>query len=175
MARKSATKSTSARGQAPRHATPVGRASEPPKPQDDVLDFMQVMWSLDHALQSRSKRMETEIGVTGPQRLVIRAVGRARTVSAGEIAETIHVHPSTLTGVLRRLVERGLLTRAVDGGDKRRALFSLTASGERIDALKAGTVEAAVRRAMRRTSREQQVNARKVLAVVREELEREDA
>ena len=41
-----------------------------------TLDFMQRLWALDHSLQAASKRMETTMGVTGPQRLVIRVLDR---------------------------------------------------------------------------------------------------
>ena len=37
-----------------------------------VLDFMRLLWAVDHALQSTSKRMESTFGLTGPQRLVVR-------------------------------------------------------------------------------------------------------
>ena len=74
-----------------------------------VLDFMRLIWALVHALQSASKRMATKVGMTGPQRLVIRIVGQRPGLSAGELAEILHVHPSTLTGVLQRLGQRGLI------------------------------------------------------------------
>jgi MarR family transcriptional regulator, organic hydroperoxide resistance regulator len=35
---------------------------------DPVLDFMRLLWSIEHGLQRMSKRMESEIGITGPQR-----------------------------------------------------------------------------------------------------------
>src|SRR5689334_23622938 len=43
---------------------------------DPVLDFMRLLWSIEHGLQRMSKRMENEIGITGPQRLVLRVVGQ---------------------------------------------------------------------------------------------------
>jgi DNA-binding MarR family transcriptional regulator len=88
--------------------------------------------------------MKRELGVTGPQRLVIRLVGRFPGVSAGELATLMHSHPSTLTGVLRRLEARKLLARASDPADARRLLFRLTDRGRRIDRLRAGTVETVV-------------------------------
>ena len=112
----------------------------------DPFEFMRLLWALDHALQSRSKRMLSSLGVTGPQRLVIRAVGRQPGMSAGELAALLHLHPSTLTGVLSRLVEHRLLDRAGDPADSRRALFRLTARGRRVNRVNAGTVEGAVRR-----------------------------
>ena len=115
-----------------------------------VLDFMRALWALDHSLQSASKRMEARLGVTAPQRLVIRIVGRFPGISAGEVADILHLHPSTLTGVLKRLEERGLVGRRADPADARRALLELTPRGREVDELRTGTVEAAVRRALRR-------------------------
>jgi DNA-binding MarR family transcriptional regulator len=115
-----------------------------------VLEFMRALWALDHALQSASKRMETQLGVTAPQRLVVRIVGRFPGISAGEVAEILHVHPSTLTGVLKRLEARGIVNRRADPTDARRALLALTARGRELDRLRSGTVEAVVRRVLQR-------------------------
>ena len=113
-----------------------------------VLDFMRLLWAVDHALQSASKRMEATYGVTGPQRLVVRIVGRFPGISAGRIAEILHVHPSTLTGILKRLQQRGVLQRKADSRDGRRALFGLTSKGRKLDTVKTGMVELAVRRVL---------------------------
>lgn len=115
-----------------------------------VLEFMQALWALDHALQSASKRMERAIGVTAPQRLVVRIVGRFPGISAGEVSETLRLHPSTLTGILKRLERRRLVVRRADPVDRRRALLELTAAGREIDRARAGTVENAVRAALKR-------------------------
>jgi DNA-binding MarR family transcriptional regulator len=66
---------------------------------------MQLLWAVVHELEITSKRMTGEIGVTGPQRLVLRVVGLFPGLSAGELATILHLHPSTLTGVLQRLVQ----------------------------------------------------------------------
>lgn len=117
-------------------------------PLGEVLDFMRLLWALDHALQSASKRMEAAYGITGPQRLVVRIVGRFPGIAAGRIAEILHVHPSTLTGILKRLEARGVLERRSDPDDARRALFGLTNKGRKLDTLRTGVVEQAVRRAL---------------------------
>ena len=62
----------------------------------DVLQFMQLLWAVVHGLDKASKRMSAEIGVTGPQRLVLRVVGLFPGLSAGDLAAILHVHPSTL-------------------------------------------------------------------------------
>ncbi len=137
--------------------------ADPPPALGRVLDFMRLLWAVDHGLTRVSKRMQRTLGVTGPQRLVVRIVGRRPGISAGALAETLHVHPSTLTGVLRRLVERGALDRTRDPGDARRALFRLTRRGRELDAVRAGTVEGLVRSAMASISEQDLATAARVL------------
>jgi MarR family transcriptional regulator, organic hydroperoxide resistance regulator len=139
-----------------------------------TLDFLRLLWAVDHGLQRRSKRMEAEIGVTGLQRTVIRLIGRFPEVTAGRLAELVHVHPSTLTGVLQRLAARGFIQRARDPEDARVARFVLTAEGAKIDRTQAGTVEAAVRRVLGRLSPTKLDAAREVLSAVADELSRVD-
>jgi DNA-binding MarR family transcriptional regulator len=139
----------------------------------DVLQFMRLLWALNHELDSLSKRMNSRYGVTGPQRLVLRIIGRAPGISAGDLAATLHVHPSTLTGILHRLVERELIKRHRDPADARRARFTLTPRGRAIDALRRGTVEAAIQKALRRAPAADQASAERVLATIVELLERE--
>ncbi|HUJ24719.1 MAG TPA: MarR family transcriptional regulator, partial [Myxococcales bacterium] len=83
-----------------------------------------------------------------PQRLVVRIVGRFPGIAAGRVAEILHVHPSTLTGILKRLEGRGILQRKADPRDARRALFSLTPKGRKLDTIRTGAVEQAVRRVL---------------------------
>ena len=128
------------------------RDDDPHRPTGETLRFMQVMWNLAHAIDVRSKRMARTLGVTSPQRLVIRVIGQSPELTASEIAATLGLHPSTLSGVLSRLEGQGFLERQIDATDRRRARFKLTVSGRRIDALRKGTVEAAVRRALARAN-----------------------
>jgi DNA-binding MarR family transcriptional regulator len=105
---------------------------------------MQLLWAVAHGLERASKRMMSEVGVTGPQRLVLRVVALFPDLSAREVAGILHVHPSTLTGVLRRLESQGLLARGEDPLDRRRAALRLTRAGSRVNAVRRGTVELAV-------------------------------
>lgn len=134
---------------------------------------MQRMWDFVHALDVRSKRMSQTIGVTGPQRLVIRLVGQKPGQTASDIATMLGKHPSTLTGVLARLEARKLIIREIDPLDRRRARFRLTAAGKRIDKQRTGTVEAATRRALARVSPTAIGTALDVVAKLVEELEKD--
>ena len=113
---------------------------------------MKLLWGLDHALQKRSKFLARRFGVTGPQRLALRLIERMPEVSAGRLAATLKVHPSTLTGVLQRLERRGMLTRRVDGTDRRRVHLALTPRGLAVTRRSRLTVEDAVDRILRRAA-----------------------
>jgi DNA-binding MarR family transcriptional regulator len=129
----------------------------------DVLQFMQLLWAVVHGLETTSKRMTQEIGVTGPQRLVLRVVGLFPGLSAGDLATILHVHPSTLTGVLKRLIAQRLLVRKDDPVDRRRAVLRLTADGTRANAARVGTVEQAIARVLAGISVRDRQSARRVL------------
>jgi DNA-binding MarR family transcriptional regulator len=138
----------------------------------EVLEFMQLLWAVVHEMQSISKRMHAQLGVTGPQRLVIRILGRLPGLTAGQLAAVLHLHPSTLTGVLARLEEKQILERRPDPVDGRRAILFLTAAGRRFDALRAGTVEHGVQRALARLGHSHTATTRRTLRILLEELER---
>jgi MarR family transcriptional regulator, organic hydroperoxide resistance regulator len=147
--------------------------AEHPDPSEltDVLQFMRLLWAVGHGLQTASKRMEQQIGVTGPQRLVIRVLGQFPGLSAGALAELLHLHPSTLTGVLARLEKRRLIQRSGDPTDRRRTLLTLTSRGAAIDRLRDGTAEMMVRSALRGTSARARAHAQEVLTRVAAGLE----
>jgi DNA-binding MarR family transcriptional regulator len=131
---------------------------------------MRLMWAVDHALQRTSKQMNRAIGLTGPQRLVVRLLGRQPGMSAGQLAAELHLDPSTLTGILQRLETRRLVQRERDPNDARRLRLSLTNRGTTFDEPTPGTIEAAVARAMQgRTPREIKA-ARSLLSAIAEEL-----
>ena len=115
---------------------------------DPVLDFMRLLWSVEHGLQSRSKWMEATLGVTGPQRLVLRIVSERPGLSAGELALMVHLHPSTITGIVQRLVRNGLLQRTRDPHDRRRIRLRVRGAAQRVLAVTNGTVESAVTQAL---------------------------
>lgn len=151
----------------PKHRAPV-RVN----PIGETLMFMHHLWELMHALQVRSKRMARTLGVTGLQRLVIRVLGQSPGISARDLSSTLGIHPSTLTGVLARLEREKLIERRVDPADRRRARFWLTAAGKRIDREKRGTVEAAVRRGLRRADASTIEKTTVLLGLLVEELTR---
>ena len=123
-------------------------------PVGDAIDFLRLIWAVDHALQRRSKSMAATLGITGPQRLVIRIIGRFPSIHARQLADILHLHPSSLTALLKRLERRDLVRRWPDERDRRRWLLGLTRQGQALNRETPGTIEAAVQRVLKTTTRD---------------------
>lgn len=136
----------------------------PTQPLAPALEFMRLLWDLDNHLQTASKRMADELGVTGPQRLAIRMIGLHTSLTATELAEHLHLHKSTVTGVVARLEKRRLIKRTADPTDGRVHHFTLTAEGQQLNRQKAGTIEARVAAALETMAARDLAAARRVLA-----------
>lgn len=89
-----------------------------------------------------------DLGLTASELNVLAnlADGQPRTVS--EIGVAAGVRPTTLTGVLDRLADKELLTRAARSGDRRAVEISLTAAGARSAARVAEAFKAVEDRAL---------------------------
>lgn len=135
-----------------------------------ALDFLRLLWSVDHALQTSSKRVERDQGATGPQTLVLRIMSLKQGVSAGQIAQILHLHPSTLTGILQRLDTNGLITRKDDPSDARRTMLSLSAKGRKVVTGKGNATEAAIKKVLARMPGKLDAT-RELLAAVTAELD----
>jgi DNA-binding MarR family transcriptional regulator len=104
------------------------------------------MWAVDHELQRVSKRMVSRMGLTAPQRLAVRFIGRHAGLTLGNLAQLLHLHAGTVTGIVQRLEELGLVAQTRSHEDSRRRHLTLTPKGQRLNRRRKGTVEAAVRR-----------------------------
>lgn len=104
-----------------------------------------------------------DLGLTASELNVLAnlADGQPRTVS--EIGVAAGVRPTTLTGVLDRLADKELLTRAARSGDRRAVEISLTAAGARSAARVAEAFKAVADRALGDVPASAVKDARRVL------------
>jgi DNA-binding MarR family transcriptional regulator len=130
----------------------------------EVIEALQGLWALAHALEARSKWMHRELGITGPQRLLVRAIGEAPGCSAREASMRLSLDPGTVSRLVVGLERARLVERHADAADGRRFPLVLTARGRRVNALRQGTVEAAVRQVLGTASRGE---ARQALTFIR--------
>jgi DNA-binding MarR family transcriptional regulator len=143
-------------------------------PVGEALELLRLVWAVDHALQRRSKSMAAAFGITGPQRLVIRIIGRFPSIHAKQLAEILHLHPSSLTALLKRLEGRRLIRRRPDARDRRRVLLGLTRQGQVFNRDMPGTIEAALQRTLRSIAARDLDGAQIVLSRFARELDRGD-
>jgi len=160
---------TSSSGQKAATETPLTERRLP-----DTLAFMRLLWKVDHGLRSMSKRMQSKIGITAPQRLALRIVGKFPGLMPSELAELMYLDRGTLSGIVERLVVQDLMTREPHADDGRSVTLQLSDRGHEFARLTAGTVEASVRRALGKLPRSKVEIASEVLEAIAAELEREE-
>lgn len=132
-------------------------------PLTPVLEFLEGVWRLNHALEQTSLRMESTLGITAQQRLIIRCVGKYPGMTSGQLATLLHLDPGTISTSLGRLERKGLLQRRQDHRDKRRVTLGLTATGRALDKPMPGTIEHAVERLLASANSEETAVARRML------------
>ncbi|HUT57105.1 MAG TPA: MarR family transcriptional regulator [Phycisphaerae bacterium] len=76
-----------------------------------------------------SRKLAADHQVTAPQLMCLLAVVEKGSATATDIAERIHLSPSTLVGVLDRLEGKGLIRRVRDVEDRRRVEVTVSDAG----------------------------------------------
>ena len=92
---------------------------------DEVLICLRRIIQL---IDIHSKYLIRTFGLTGPQLTILKEVAGKRERSAGEISKAIHLGQATVTGILERLENRGLLRRIRSEADRRKVIVSPTSS-----------------------------------------------
>jgi len=81
------------------------------------------------ALRESSRATEGAVGIGAAQLFVLHRLAGAPALSLNELAARTFTHQSSVSVVVSRLVDRGLVTRSRGGDDGRRITISATAAG----------------------------------------------
>ena len=100
-------------------------------PATSARDAIRAVADLVSLVEPRLLTLWQEAGMTLSQRRVLSRL-RDGPRSAGEIATGLRISSPSLTRMLTKLEERGLIVRALDTGDRRRILVELTTPGQRL-------------------------------------------
>jgi DNA-binding MarR family transcriptional regulator len=76
-----------------------------------------------------SRQTLRDFGVTGPQIWALRTIDDGDVVSMGDLAQRMHLHMSTISGIIDRLESSRLVTRERSAADARVMDVRLTARG----------------------------------------------
>jgi DNA-binding MarR family transcriptional regulator len=99
--------------------------TESPAILDDLRRIVRV-------LRESSRAAEGQLGVSGAQLFVLRTLATAPALSLNAVAARTRTHQSTVSVVVRRLVEAGLVSRKSSLLDARRVSLKLTKRGEQL-------------------------------------------
>lgn len=102
--------------------------NEPGDPAAVAL-VMDLLRTLVRALRVSTRAVEREIGISGAQLFVLQQLAGAPARSVNELAERTRTHQSSVSTVVSRLVERGLVAREPAARDARRMEIALTEAG----------------------------------------------
>jgi DNA-binding MarR family transcriptional regulator len=80
-------------------------------------------------LRVTDRQAQAELGVSGAQLFVLAELGRTPSLSLNDLATRTLTDQSSVSVVVTRLVEAGLVTRDRDTRDARRLVLNLTRSG----------------------------------------------
>ncbi len=102
---------------------------------DDLSEQMLIaLRRVMRAVDLHSRRLMQSHGLTGPQALVLQAVVGRQQITAGELAGRISLSQATVTDIVNRLEQRGLLTRERSESDRRKVLLRPTPTGIELNA-----------------------------------------
>jgi DNA-binding MarR family transcriptional regulator len=96
---------------------------------DDVGVILDALRSIVRELRLASREAEQRVGVHGAQLHALRQLGDSPATSLTELAERTHTDISSVSVVVSRLVEQGLVARKSADDDRRRLSLGLTARG----------------------------------------------
>jgi DNA-binding MarR family transcriptional regulator len=106
-------------------------AKTPPRggARDDETAVAEALRRIVRTLRLSTAEVGRVAGITGAQLLVLRVLSERPGASLSDVAEATLTDPSSVSVVVRRLVEAGLVRRGADPGDARRMRLDVTPAG----------------------------------------------
>jgi DNA-binding MarR family transcriptional regulator len=111
---------------------------QPPQPAASWLDLDRqlcfALYASSLAMTKLYKPLLEPLGLTYPQYLVMLVLWQHDGLAVGEIGERLALDSGTLTPLLKRLEQAGLVLRLRDAADERRVRIALSAAGRTLRA-----------------------------------------
>ncbi len=95
----------------------------------DVRAVLDALRRIVRALRIASRAAEKRVGLSGAQLFALHKLADGRTLSLGELAARTLTHQSSISVVVQRLVEQGLVRRQASRADGRRTEVAITHAG----------------------------------------------
>src|SRR3954469_6540683 len=98
----------------------------------NVIRALDSVRAIVRALRLNTREIELKIGISLAQLFVLQQVAERPAESLNDLADRTATHQSSVSAVVRRLVDRGLVSRKASTVDKRRVQIGLTPAGQAI-------------------------------------------
>ena len=82
------------------------------------------------AIDLRSKKLSKDVGITGPQLLVLQELGADPGITAKQVSDIVNLSQATVTSILDRLETKSMVERVRSESDRRRIALYLTEQGK---------------------------------------------
>ncbi len=96
----------------------------------EIAETVQSLRRIFKAIQDYSQEVSSSFGITGPQLWALKIVSQHPGIALGELSRKMFLHPSTVTGVVDRLENKGYVVRDRDSADRRVVKVNLTPGGQ---------------------------------------------
>jgi DNA-binding MarR family transcriptional regulator len=103
--------------------------SKMPDEVQTIARSMNAVRSIVRALRINTRAIELKMGISLAQLFVLQQLSERPADSLNELADRTATHQSSVSVVVRRLVDRGYVLRTVAEADKRRVQISVTPAG----------------------------------------------
>jgi DNA-binding MarR family transcriptional regulator len=117
---------------------------------------MNAVRSIVRAFRVNTRAIELKMGISLAQLFVLQQLTERSADSLNELAERTATHQSSVSVVVRRLVERGLVSRTSSSSDRRRIEIAVTPAGSALLEDAPTTIQTQLMTALRRLSRDDQ-------------------
>ena len=92
-------------------------------------DILIALRRIIRAVDIHSRYLANTVGLTGPQLVCLRVLGRLGRCTPSELARHVALSQATVTGIVDRLARRQLVTRARSEADRRLVEVTITEAG----------------------------------------------
>jgi DNA-binding MarR family transcriptional regulator len=151
-----------------KHAPPPPSARGTRRSSEDLEAAVETLHRIFQSADLFSRRALRDFGVSGPQIWALWTIDEAGMMSMGDLSQRMHLHMSTVTGVIDRLEAARMVTRVRSAADARVMELRLTAKGRSILAKSPEPPRSKVARKFQRLGPSELRTVRSVLGLIAE-------
>lgn len=100
-------------------------------PRADITDEVLIaIRQVIRAVYLHSRKLHKSYSLTGPQALILKEIQARERLTPGKLAKHLSLSQATVTDIVKRLEQRGLVTRVRDSEDRRKIMLEITRGGK---------------------------------------------